>query len=70
MNKLKALREKTGLNMKTFAESCQIPYRTYQNWETEIRPMPNYIYHLLSMKVTLIEKEYGSYKEYVKYLGL
>lgn len=48
---VKAIREKTGLNMKDFAEYFIIPYRTYQNWETGTRPIPVYVYHLLDIAV-------------------
>jgi DNA-binding transcriptional regulator YiaG len=48
---VKAIREKTGLNMKDFADYFIIPYRTYQNWESGTRPIPVYVYHLLDLAV-------------------
>jgi len=36
-NKLKELREKAGLNKKEVAEKLDMPYTTYNNYETDAR---------------------------------
>ena len=45
------LREQTGMNRKDFAEYLGIPYRTMQDWERDVRTMPNYIFALIEYKV-------------------
>lgn len=48
---LKGLRLRTGLNMVEFSKHFDIPYRTYQNWELGLRPMPEYVFKLLNRAV-------------------
>ncbi len=45
------LREQTGMNRKDFAEYLGIPYRTMQDWERDVRTMPNYVFALIEYKV-------------------
>ncbi|MBQ5376069.1 MAG: helix-turn-helix transcriptional regulator [Lachnospiraceae bacterium] len=42
-NKIKELRESTGLNRKEFCEQFQIPYRTVTEWERGTRHAPEYV---------------------------
>lgn len=45
------LRESTGMNRKEFAEYLDIPYRTMQDWERDVRTMPAYVFSLIEYKV-------------------
>ena len=45
------LREQTGMDRKDFAEYLGIPYRTMQDWERDVRTMPNYVFALIEYKV-------------------
>lgn len=45
------LREQTGMNRKEFAEYLDIPYRTMQDWERDVRTMPSYVFALIEYKV-------------------
>lgn len=47
MNKMKEIRELTGLNRKEFCEKFDIPYRTVSDWELEKRHAPEYVLRLL-----------------------
>lgn len=45
--KIKELRERTGMNRKEFCEYFQIPYRTVTDWELGSRHAPDYVMRLL-----------------------
>ncbi|MCD7724167.1 MAG: XRE family transcriptional regulator [Clostridiales bacterium] len=45
--KIKELRECTGMNRKEFCEYFQIPYRTVTEWELGNRHAPDYVLRLL-----------------------
>ena len=47
MNKMREIRELTGLNRKEFCEEFDIPYRTVSDWELEKRHAPAYVLRLL-----------------------
>lgn len=47
MNKMREIRELTGLNRKEFCEKFDIPYRTVSDWELEKRHAPEYVLRLL-----------------------
>lgn len=61
MNTFKELRIASGMSRPQFAEYFNIPYRTVQNWELELRDCPRYILDLMLYKLTkenlLKEKE-------------
>ncbi|MBO5209382.1 MAG: helix-turn-helix domain-containing protein [Lachnospiraceae bacterium] len=40
---VKNLREKSGMSQKQFADYFEIPIRTIQSWEQNLRTPPNYI---------------------------
>ena len=42
-NKIRALRESTGMNRKDFCAFMNIPYRTVTDWELGNRHAPEYI---------------------------
>lgn len=46
-NKMRELRESTGMNRKEFCEFFEIPYRTVTDWELENRHAPEYVLRLL-----------------------
>ena len=45
--RIKELRESTGMNRKEFCEFFQIPYRTVSEWERDGRHAPDYVIRLL-----------------------
>ncbi len=46
-NKMRAIREKTGMNRREFCECFDIPYRTVTDWELGNRHAPEYVLRLL-----------------------
>ena len=50
----KELRERSGMNLKQFAEYFGILYRTVQHWEYGTRNCPAYLLELMQYK---LEKE-------------
>lgn len=47
----KQLREASGMNMKQFSDYFNIPYRTIQNWDAEIRQCPEYLMELMEYRL-------------------
>lgn len=47
----KELRQATGMNIKQYSEYFNIPYRTVQNWDNEIRKCPDYLQELMEYKL-------------------
>lgn len=47
----KELREASGMSRKQFSEYFNIPYRTVQNWELEVRECPSYLMDLMKYKL-------------------
>ena len=52
-DRLIALREKTGLNRKDFAEKFGIPYQTSTCWELGKREMPDYVLRLIAYRIEM-----------------
>ena len=52
-DKIKELRESTGMNRKEFCEYFGIPYRTVTEWERGTRKMPDYVLRLLAYKAKM-----------------
>lgn len=52
-----AMRKRTGMNRRQFAEYFGIPYRTMQDWELGNRKMTDYLYRLIAYKLEM-EKMY------------
>ena len=52
-NEMIAIREKTGMSRKEFADAFGIPYRTISDWEHGERKMPDYVLRLLAYKVRM-----------------
>ena len=51
--KIKALRESTGMNRKEFCKYFQIPYRTVSEWERDWRHAPDYVIRLLEYYIRM-----------------
>jgi DNA-binding transcriptional regulator YiaG len=51
MMKFKELRQQSGMNLKQFSEYFEIPYRTAQNWDSEVRHCPEYLLKLMQYKL-------------------
>jgi len=47
-NRIRELRESTGMNRKEFCKFFQIPYRTVTDWELGNRHAPEYVIRLLA----------------------
>lgn len=51
--KIKELRESTGMNRREFCDYFGIPYRTVTEWELGGRQMPDYVLRLLEYKIQM-----------------
>ena len=51
--KIRKLRESTGMNRKEFCEYFQIPYRTVSEWERDGRHAPDYVIRLLEYYIRM-----------------
>ena len=51
--KIKELRESTGMNRKEFCEYFKIPYRTVSEWERDGRHAPDYVLRLLEYYIRM-----------------
>ena len=51
--KIKMLREKTGMTRKEFCDYIDIPYRTVTEWERGTRKAPDYVLRLLSYYIEM-----------------
>ncbi|MDD3367670.1 MAG: helix-turn-helix domain-containing protein [Lachnospiraceae bacterium] len=59
-NKIKTLRESTGMSRKEFSEHTGIPVRTLEDWEAGRRTPPEYIPKLIAYQLKyeqLLKKE-------------
>ena len=52
-DKVKELRESTGMNRKEFCEYFDIPYRTVTEWERDNRHAPAYVLRLLEYYIRM-----------------
>ena len=52
-DKLKKIRESTGMNRKEFCEYFEIPYMTVTDWELGNRRVPQYLLRLMEYKVQM-----------------
>ena len=52
-DKMKELRESTGMNRKEFCGYFGIPYRTVTEWERGTRKMPDYVFRLLAYRIKM-----------------
>lgn len=59
MNRFLELRKMTGLSQRKFGDKYNIPWRTVQDWECDVRQPPEYVYELLKFKVEHDMKEFA-----------
>ena len=52
-DKIKELRESTGMNRKEFCDYFGIPYRTVTEWERDNRHAPEYVIRLLEYYIRM-----------------
>lgn len=50
-NRIKSLRQRTGLSQQAFGDYFHIPKRTIQNWEYEVNECPEYLADLMEYKL-------------------
>ena len=60
--KIKELRESTGMNRREFCDYFGIPYRTVTEWERDNRHAPEYVMQLLEyyIQVEQLRKDKGA----------
>ena len=51
MNRIKELREMTGMNRREFCDYFGIPYPTVTDWERGQRHAPDYVLRLLEFRI-------------------
>ena len=51
--KIREMRNSLGDTQAEFAKRYQIPFRTIQNWENNVRVPPGYMMHLLENRVKM-----------------
>lgn len=66
----KDLRQQSGMSRKEFSEYFNIPYRTVQNWELELRECPDYLLELIRYKLDNEKGQKEAVKEDTKKLTL
>ena len=54
-DKIKEIRELTGLNRREFCETYQIPYQTVTDWELGHKTAPDYVIRMLEYYVRMQE---------------
>jgi DNA-binding transcriptional regulator YiaG len=52
-DKIKELRQSTGMNRREFCDYFEIPYRTVTEWELGGRHMPDYVLRLLEYRIQM-----------------
>jgi len=58
-NRIKQLREQTGMTRREFSEYTGIPVRTLEDWEAGRRTPPEYIPRLLAYQIKFDEMMRG-----------
>ena len=60
-DKIRELREKTGMSRKEFCDYFNIPYRTVTEWERDNRHAPEYVLRLLEyyIQMEILNKDKG-----------
>jgi len=62
-DKIRELREKTGMSRKEFCDYFNIPYRTVTEWERDNRHAPEYVLRLLEYYIQMEILNKGKGKE-------
>ena len=69
--KIKELRESTGMNRREFCDYFHIPYRTVTEWERDNRHAPEYVLRLLEyyirMEKMMLDRKAGQMDEQGEY---
>lgn len=69
--KIKELRESTGMNRREFCDYFHIPYRTVTEWERDNRHAPEYVLRLLEyyirMEQMMLDRKEGQMDEQGEY---
>lgn len=52
-DKVRTLRESTGMNRKEFCEYFGIPYRTMTEWELGHRKLPGYVLRVMAYQIKM-----------------
>lgn len=52
-DRVKDLRESTGMNRKEFCDYFGIPYRTVTEWERGTRKMPDYVLRMMEYQIRM-----------------
>lgn len=52
-DKVRTLRESTGMNRKEFCEYFGIPYRTMTEWELGHRKLPDYVLRMMAYQIKM-----------------
>ena len=62
-NRIRELRERTGMNRKEFCAHFQIPYRTVTDWERDQRHAPDYVVRLLDYYIRMEQPKQAEGRE-------
>lgn len=68
-DKVRALRESTGMNRKEFCEYFGIPYRTMTEWELGHRKMPDYVLRMMAYQIKMEKLDVHDVKDKGSYFG-
>lgn len=61
--KIKELREITGMNRRQFCEAFEIPYRTVTEWERGTRNAPKYVLKFMEYYIQMFFVKHFSLKK-------
>lgn len=54
MEEIRKIRLELKMTQEAFAKAINIPYRTYQAWESGVRVPPNYVLRMLRASINLL----------------
>lgn len=62
-DKVRTLRESTGMNRKEFCEYFGIPYRTMTEWELGHRKLPDYVLRMMAYQIKMEKLDVHNMKD-------
>lgn len=62
-DKVRTLRESTGMNRKEFCEYFGIPYRTMTEWELGHRKLPDYVLRMMIYQIKMEKLDVHNVKD-------
>ena len=62
-DKVRTLRESTGMNRKEFCEYFGIPYRTMTEWELGHRKLPDYVLRMMAYQIRMEKLDVHNVKD-------